>query len=183
MYAVINETRRRYTLIITDDNKNGIRIDHTFDFGKIDYVTKGRRNCRVTVHVTLNKGAFSASGCIWNHLDSACYSGGQNLDEIRKYITDPRFETIYEIWKRYHLNNLRPGTPAQLACLADARESFTGQVYNNEYYDWQIATLVEAGLYEDPNHDNYRYGSGWLKEEIPTDVIKTLWEVCGNDGN
>lgn len=92
----------------------------TFNFGKIDYLGSGRRNCAVTVEVELESGKddkpiFSVSGTIWNTKKTDTYSFGQNLDEIAKHIDDPLFAKIYTYWKMYHLNHMNAGCRHQRA--------------------------------------------------------------------
>ena len=55
-------------------------------FGKVDYLNNGRKNCLIEVEINFDGEKFSASGTIWNHLKTDCYSAGQNLDEIKKMI-------------------------------------------------------------------------------------------------
>ena len=106
----------------------------TFNFGKIDYMNRGRKDCAVDVTISLEERGgekvldkdgnftgdycnkyveFTACGNIWNHLHSDIYSGGQNIDEIAKYVKTPLFQKIYIFWKKYHLNGMHAGTPEQ----------------------------------------------------------------------
>ena len=106
----------------------------TFNFGKIDYMGRGRKDCTVDVTICLKERGgekvldkdgnftgnycnkyveFTASGNIWNYLHSDIYSGGQNIDEIAEYIKTPLFQIIYTFWKKYHLNGMHAGTPEQ----------------------------------------------------------------------
>ena len=83
-----------------------------FHFGKIDYYGRVRRINAVDVEVELKEKpdglAFSACGEIWNGNHSDVVSAGQNLDEIAKYIHNNRFSSIYAMWQKYHLNDMRP---------------------------------------------------------------------------
>jgi len=79
------------------------------DLGKIAYYNKNRKANRVTVEVELREKEngvkeLSICGNIWNSRDTDCYSCGQNLDEIKKYIRTPMFKKLYRWWKEYHLN-------------------------------------------------------------------------------
>lgn len=172
----------------------------TFNFGKIDYMDRGRKDCAVDVTVELRKCGgesvldrdgkptgehcneyieFSASGRIWNRLHTDIYSGGQNLDEIAKYIKNPVFREIYDFWKKYHLNGMHAGTPEQEATVAEWEAA--GNRYN---YDTVCEMLKARGLYEVPLTENlvgtrksdglpYKYGHGWVIAEIPeTDLAK-----------
>jgi hypothetical protein len=68
-----------------------------------------------------------------------------------------------QVWDRWHLNDMRAGTPKQEEYIRD----------NISKYDYVAvcSALKEAGLLVD---DGYKYGSKWLKEEVPEDVIEWL---------
>ena len=178
-----------------------IIVKKTFNFGKIDYMNRGRKDCAVDVTVELRECGgepvtdrngkstgeycnayieFSASGRIWNHLHTDIYSGGQNLDEIAKHIKSPVFREIYGSWKRYHLNGMNAGTPEQEAAVKEWKEA-------GNKYDYSAACdmLKARGLYEVPLTANligtrkadgqpYRYGSGVVIAEIPEDDLAKI---------
>jgi hypothetical protein len=152
-------------------------MERTYSFGKIDYNGTGRKNNLVTVEVELkqtDKGEeFTACGNIWNHIKSDIYSGGQNLDEIAKYIKAPLFKKIYRWWKLYHLNGMNAGTIEQDAII-DA-----WQAEGNKYdYTAACEVLKAAGMYEvEVDGKPYKYGHSWLFRAIPAEDlndIKTL---------
>ena len=169
--------------------------------GKIDYMNSGRKDCAVDVTACLEeKGGekvsdkdgnftgdycnkyveFTASGNIWNHLHSSIYSGGQNLDEIAKYIKTPLFQKIYTFWKKYHLNGMHAGTSEQEEAVA--KWEAEGNAYN---YTEACEMLKNRGLYEAPltadligtrkaDGKPYRYGSGWVIENIPENDLEEI---------
>lgn len=141
-----------------------------FEFGKIDFYGTGRRINKVTITIELKEGnIFTASGDVWNMHQTDIVCGGQCLDEIKKYIHNKTFDTIYRLWKLYHLNDTHTGTREQEKAL---KQKFGG--VNANKYDEQCEYLKSINLYIDKG---YKFGSGWLKEEIPTDdlqVIKNL---------
>ena len=61
-------------------NNKGANKMTTLQFGKVDYLNNGKKNCLIEVKVNFDGEKFSASGTIWNHLKTDCYSGGQNLE-------------------------------------------------------------------------------------------------------
>ena len=95
------------------------KYEKTISLGKVDYLGNGRKDCPVTVSLSLvyedDKPWFSASGTIWNHLKTDAYVGGQCLDEIAKYIHDETFDEILRLWESYHLNSMRPECEHQRA--------------------------------------------------------------------
>lgn len=92
-------------------------MKRTFSFGKIAY-GKQKIPCNevaVTINLstkTVGKGRryreFTASGEIWNNRHTDTIAFGQCLDTIHEYIHTPLFEEIYDLWKHYHLNGMRP---------------------------------------------------------------------------
>ena len=85
---------------------------------------------------------------------------GQIHDEVQEIIP----ARLYEIWKRWHLNDMRPGTFVQEEILRQAKAS--GVEINN--YDEACNYLQRFDAYVD---EGYKYGSRWLKEELPQEVI------------
>ena len=43
-------------------------ISKLIQFGKVDYLNNGRKNCLIEVEINFNGERFSAHGNIWNHL-------------------------------------------------------------------------------------------------------------------
>lgn len=142
-------------------------------FGKVDYNHSGRKNCKVTIEVELSDdGRLSICGSIWNPRETDIYSGGQNIDQIRDLLRgSPKVERIHAVWERWHLNDMRAGSPRQQAYLKT--QTFPG--YPTSHYDWARGVLAAAGLQPDTeylhNGKPYSYGSAWLREELPADVI------------
>ena len=114
---------------------------------------------------------------------SASSQNGQNIDEIaEKYPDDPMVQRIARVWRSWHLNDMRAGTPKQ--------ESFL-KSRGIQDYDKAVEALRKAGLYTDhlpavptANGDlvrpSYKYGSQWLYEPIPDDVLAEIRSWEGN---
>jgi len=146
------------------------------DFGKIDFNGSGRKNCRVTIEVNLNqkeKGTcLSICGNIWNPRETDIYCGGQIYNTLKelshKINNNTKMKRIIEVWERYHLNDMKAGTPAQEKLV----EEYTKK-NGYEYYK-VIEYLKQNDLYID---NGYKYGSAWLFEEIPAEIIAeiTTW--------
>ena len=142
-------------------------------FGKVDYNGSGRKNCRVSIEIKLVDGNLSICGSIWNPAETDLYSGGQNLEEIARLLPDnAKVQRIVEVWRRWHLNDMRAGSPAQEEWL---RANPVKAAYPVSSYDVACAALAGAGLNPDPNYTRdgkpYAYGSTWLKEELPVDIV------------
>jgi len=82
--------------------------------------------------------------------------------------TDGRLEMFGKIWDVWHLNDMQAGTPKQLECLEAYRKKM-GTAYMG--YEAQCEVLKQRGLYED---EGYRYGTKWLKKEVPDHVVDFL---------
>ena len=176
-----------------------------FDFGKIDYMGRGRKDCPVSVTVELREcggekvvtrdgkstGEYcnkyielSVCGDVWNRLHTDIYCGGQCLDEIAKHVKSPLFCQIYTFWKKYHLNGAHPGTPEQEKAVKEWKAA--GNKYN---YSAACEMLKACGLYEVPlncrlvgtrNADGkpYKYGHGWVIADIPGDDLQKIISLC-----
>ena len=115
------------------------------------------------------KICFSASGLAVydsDEINDYVY-GGQCLDKIKELHPDNKLiNEVHELWRKYHLNDLKAGTLKQEEYLISLGE------YIN--YDWACEELKKVGLYED---DGYRYGSAWLYREIPIEDLKRIKEI------
>ena len=148
----------------------------TFNFGKVDYLGIGKKNCPVEVEVELDEnGVFTASGMIYNHMKTDCYCGGQCLDTIAKYVDDKTFNEIYTLWKKWHLNDMHAGTIEQEQALNNWEEK-------PKYwsYEQDCEYLKSIGLYEvQYNGEPYRYGTKWIKYDIDKNDLQMIYNLLG----
>lgn len=181
------------------------------EFGKIDYMNRGRKDCPVTVEIEIRQqggektftinpetkeriytgkttpiyNELSICGTIWNPRRTDCYCGGQCLDTIAEYINAPLFQELYKYWKLYHLNGMHAGTPEQEKAIEEWKQA-------GNKYDYSAACehLKSIGLYEVNytgvsvgryyNNEPYKYGHGWLVQDLPADVLKRIYEIIEN---
>lgn len=146
----------------------------TMNLGKIDYNGTGRKINLVEIEVSLQDGRLSICGDIWDSKHSNILSGGQNIDEIAKFFpNDKRVQSIKKVWERWHLNDVIAGSPNQEDFLK--KHPLNAIDWNSSHYDRACEALKAAGLNPDPNYAHngkpYEYGSAWLKEELPQEVI------------
>lgn len=80
------------------------------------------------------------------------------------------------VWDRWHLNTMKAGTSAQEAHLKAIENEFPG--YPMSHYDWACKRLDIANLLVD---NGYKYGTSWLREEVPEDVLKFLKSLPDTD--
>ena len=80
---------------------------------------------------------------------------------------------LRKVWDRWHLNDMRAGSPAQMEFLR--ANPVTDR---RDYFSKASGALAAAGLNPDPNYLHngkpYEYGSAWLRDEVPADVLEFL---------
>jgi hypothetical protein len=117
--------------------------------------TKDRRGVFVEVEIDAD-GGLHIIGFTRHHIGADWNSGGQIIDEVasvRNFApgwTRGRVAQLVNIWRRWHLNHLRAGCEHQ-------------RTLGWESYD------------EHPSEPcptcGYKYGTAWLKEELPAEVV------------
>ena len=132
------------------------------------------RDGNVYCKIEIKNGKLSISGVIGPLANSyARGSAGQiimsdwAISEYAPGWSKDLEQAFRDVWRRWHLNNMRAGTPAQEAELR--KHKFPG--YPASYYTWAKGILETAGLQPD---NGYNYGSRWLTEALPDDVISFL---------
>lgn len=141
--------------------------------GKVDYNNSGRRNCEAVITWELENGRFTMSAEIWNPRHTDIYCGGQCVDTVAAYFpNNAKVQRMLAIWQDWHLNDMMAGSPAQTAWLK-ANES----AHRCDYVS-ACTQLTEAGINPDQgylyNGKPYKYGSAWLKRELPADVVAEI---------
>lgn len=126
---------------------------------------------------------FSACGNIWNRLATDILCVGQCLDTIAKHRNELKdketFDIIYSMWQKYHLNSMHAGTPEQEKAVKE-------WVEQGHKFDYTAACdmLKELGIYEVNftgatigeyyNNKPYKYGHGWVIEEISEEDLTKI---------
>lgn len=141
-----------------------------YDFGKFAINSKRKIN-RVTVTIELNdtdKGpVFSARGSVYNGSGTDIILGGQCLDDLKARVHNGIFNTIYDLWKKYHLNDMHAGTPKQEKAI----RKYLQETHQRYDYDLVCSFLENEGLLID---NGYRYGTSWLYEAIPENDLNRI---------
>jgi hypothetical protein len=147
-----------------------------FNFGKIDFNQTGKKINLAEVEVEFDGTRFSASGSVWNSKQTDIISGGQNLDEMYQHLKDNKtFLMIYSLWKQYHRNDMKPGTPKQMAFLSTIKRPS-----NAEFYTWECEQLEKVNLLiDDLDGKPYKYGTAWLTSEIPSYAKEDINKLLG----
>lgn len=119
-------------------------------------------------------GKLSITGVVGPFPNGNCKGGcGQiSLDETTPYEGFP-LEAFKRVWERWHLNDLRAGTPAQEEYLRRNPPQYT---YPKTHYVTACAKLKRAGLNPDTSYfvEPYLYGTKWLTEMVPESVLEWL---------
>jgi len=82
---------------------------------------------------------------------------------------------LCDVWDRWHLNDMRAGTKKQEDAIRELRKT----QHRGYKYDEACDYLSKIGLLVD---DGYKYGTSWLTEEVPQDVLRWLFSLPG-EGN
>lgn len=127
---------------------------------------------------TMNEENFkvlSISGYAQERTTSDYSYCGQIYDEVLKEINNlkrvekSKIKRIIEIWKQYHLNDLKAGTIKQ--------ENYIKELKNNGFkYDYSKA-LEELRKINLDIDNGYKYGSSWLAEVIPDNILIEIKEL------
>lgn len=136
--------------------------------------TLGGRNVSVYVRIKIVDGNLSIVGVEGLTKSGYCLgSCGQIVGELKRinnFVGDWErwLPTFTEIWERWHLNDMKAGTIKQEDFLRKKKSEL-----NVRRLDYEVACkyLEEAGLLID---NGYKYGTSWLKEELPSEVIAFL---------
>ena len=148
------------------------KMKKTLNFGKIDYNGTGRKINLVTVEIELqeakNGPVFTASAYVWNAKKTDIVCGGQCLDDLLQFFeNNDVFRTIYSMWKKYHLNNMRIGTPEQINALKKV------ELWENGTYEEQCNYLKKVGLYY-LDGGKTCFGGKWFYWPIPENDLETI---------
>lgn len=152
-------------------------MENKYYLGKCDYNESGRNNCKafITWKLEQRKEGLRFSMCaeIWNPRETNLYTVGQCVDEVAAYFpNDEKAQRMVEIWKRWHLNDMKAGSAVQEQYLKDRPIDQAEYAYPKSYYEVASEKLFEVGL--NPDADGYQYGHAWKFEQIPGDVIAEI---------
>lgn len=161
------------------------------DFGRVKDADEAL--VKVVVTWALNDGRFSMQGEVWEPIRGRweMTSGGQCLDTIKTLLpNDKLFAEMHEIWSRWHLNDMRAGCEHQRAEKWDERPIYADKPtrayvsHADGTSSWNMLTWLpveKGGLLSAPCPTcGYKYGTKWLKEELPQDVLDKI-NAWGND--
>ena len=117
---------------------------------------------------TRNGDAYGGCGQC-RDLPIEIYADGWDADMV---------DRLRDIWKRWHLNGMRAGSPNQEEWMR--ANPYDRDRHGSDHYAWVTGALAQAGLNPDPNYARgvdgrpYSYGSAWLYEPVPAEVLQWL---------
>ncbi len=147
------------------------------------------RDGKVFVTVKFTDGRLSISGVVGptSDGDSRGSAGqinmGLTVDDFKSFgkgFNRAQVQELFNVWEKYHLNDMQAGSPAQTAYLekikSEQHEIQSGPF--SDHFEWACYRLRKKGLNPDPsfihNGKPYKYGSAWLKIGCPDQVISFL---------
>lgn len=153
---------------------------------------------------TTDKGlTLAISGDVWEPHHKDIVMGGQINDELRTAIKEHRFKSnfsdddinrILDAWDRYHLNDMRAGCEHQRAWkwneikLDDSKPltqdnmamwSSYGPKKQLTYGNHRFESHPRGLLSYPCPICGYRYGTAWLYEALPDDVVTFIKRITG----
>ena len=156
------------------------------------FLDRGQRHAvEVEVNVTdkPDGAALSITSSVWLLSRRDIIAGGQLQDSLLDYLTEPAYkrsdvDRLLAIWQRWHLNDMRAGCEHQRAEQWDKRPLFEDKplaayvAHPDGHHGWNMLVWVpekHGGLLGKPcDTCGYRYGSRWLYEPLPLDVVESL---------
>lgn len=149
----------------------------------------GKSKVSVYAKVEFNDGRLSISGVVGpksngdshggsgqivmsmtdSYISSMDYAPGWDEDRVRMFVA---------IWRKWHLNDMQAGTPEQMAILERHKIEYPGYPVN--HYDWACEVLATNGML---SHNGYKYGTAWLKKEVPAAALEFLQNLPDTDIN
>ena len=128
---------------------------------------------RITLYQVEKGPALAISG-------NWCGMAGQIHADIRENMhrvamwhdgwTAEKLSKLLEVWERWHLNDKCAGTPEQREIIKNAEKQRGSRLY----YEQACRELQICGMYK---HNGYVYGTDWLYEELPEDVVAFIMSL------
>lgn len=149
---------------------------------------------RASIEIELKTKEKGPELSICGTLDTDYFkSAGQCIDDIAEYFPKKRIvQRIKTLWEKYHLNDMRAGCKHQRAAGWSDRRIKPEELPNthaNRDERGIIATWVrkdehpEGLLCEPCPVCGYKYGSAWLYEPIPGQVLREIKDIMGRAEN
>jgi hypothetical protein len=149
-----------------------------------------RKRGHIDIEVSGDPKHLAISGSIYEpgrpHTDRFFQSGGQIYDTLLQEFPDnPKVHRLVDLWKRWHLNDMRPGCEHQRAAGWDKEPidptkplDTYGLFPPNTQTSWNMKGWLPASLGGYLSAPcpvcGYKYGTAWIHEPLPDDVVDEL---------
>lgn len=144
-------------------------------------------DARGRVFVRLREGRLSLTGEIRERKAGwKVVNAGQCLKSlVEMYPCNPLMQSIAAVWERWHLNDMRAGCEHQRAekwedIPVDPDQPKDAYLITKGYTGWNMMIWKpydQGGFLNKPCPTcGYGYGSKWLFEKLPQDVLDTIQE-------
>lgn len=118
--------------------------------------------------ITAVEGALTSGNC-----RGGC--GQVCVQEYHQPVNGVDLAKFGEVWDRWHLNDMRAGTPKQ--------EEYLRTYGHGKDYEETLNKLLATDLImDDLDGERYKYGSRWLTEEVPDEVLAYLRSLPDYNG-
>jgi hypothetical protein len=160
-------------------------MERKYFLGMCDAYGNGQKSCKAFITWELKEdNCFSMCAEIWNPRETDILQGGQCVDSVAKYFPhNMKAQRMVKIWERWHLNDMKAD------CVHQRESGWNKRRINPKELPNSRANRDEKGIlaswvYEKEHPRGflmkpcpvcgYKYGSAWLKEEIPQKVIDEI---------
>jgi hypothetical protein len=153
--------------------------ENKYYLGLCDGYGRGGKYSEAFITWAFDGKRFSMCAEVWLPSKRDILMGGQCVEDVAAMFPEnEKAQRMAAIWKRWHLNYMRAGSPAQHEWLRENPIDPAEYAYPKSHYDVVSAKLEAAGLNPDPgyiyNGKPYKYGHAWLMEEIPPRVANEI---------
>lgn len=176
-------------------------VDHKAGFTKTIRIGKvmeyrGHNLCKTDVFckITYTDGRLSISGVVGPQTSGNCRGSCGQINmglKIQDFVEfadgwdGTKLGHFLKAWEEHHLNDLTAGSPAQETHLKALPKVDIYEAGFSSHYDGACAELEKAGMQPDPTliHQGkpYRYGSAWLRCDVPLVVLAFLQALPDTD--
>ena len=143
---------------------------------KIEYSEDGR------LSITGVEGPLPSGNCL-----GAC--GQIDMDLKARYFIGHcaagwdvvKIAKLLDVWDRWHLNDMHAGTPEQEQLIRDFRKMEAGKNASYEAVKGYLSSVQRLMSVHPQTGQPYVYGTGWLFEAVPDDVLEWLMALPDAD--
>lgn len=158
---------------------------------KLDKVVRlGRSDSGdIFCHIQIKEGRLSICGVEGPWSNGNCKGSCGQIDmhlrdaqstiELAPAWTSEMLAKFFEVWERWHLNDMRAGSAEQEAWLRQNPIPKEEYAYPKSHFEVAGGKLAEAGL--NPDSTGYKYGHAWKTEALPDDVVEFLASLPDTD--